>query len=195
MDFRFIDHRNESRAGILIFLIFLLLSCSSVKGLKKNSGEAYMYGMVYNEENMPVSNAEVFIDGESTTVTDAQGRFILISRHRNDFTVTLNKAGYETVTGNFHFEPMEVIHMVMVNAIQLITQAEFAMEEGRYHEVISLCDRALALNLERIDASYLKALALIRLKQYEGARIILEELQKQTGEKEYIQQVLEVLPQ
>ena len=189
MGFRFVF------AGISILSLLLQVSCSSIKGAERNTGEALMYGMVYNMENLPVSNAEVFIDGKSTTQTDAQGRFILISERRNDFTILLVKSGYENVTGNFHFEPMEVIHLIMVNAGQLVTQAEFSMDEGRYPEAVALCERALALNHERIDASYLKALGLVRMREYERARIILEELKTRIGEKEYIQQILEGLRQ
>ena len=189
MDFRF---------SITFFsIIFLLLpvSCSSVKGAKRISGEAVMYGMVYNNENMPVSNAEVIVDGKSIGITDAQGRFVLTSKQRKEFTITLKKPGYETVEGSFRFEPMDVIHMVMVNADQLVKLAEAAMDEGRYREVIAFCDRALDLNLERADAYYIKAISLIRLKEYGRARYILEELEKQLGEREYIRRILEELPQ
>ena len=180
-----------------ISIIFLLLSasCSSVKGVKRISGEAVMYGMVYNDENIPVSGAEVIIDGKTAALTDSQGRFILTSRQRKDFTLSLSKAGYETVTAVFHFEPMDVIHLVMVNADQLVKQAEFAMDEGRYRDVIVFCDRVLTLNAERTDASYLKALSLIRLREYGRARYILLELQRKIGEREYIRQVLEGLPE
>ena len=179
---------------ISIAFLFIPVSCSSVKGVKRISGEAVMYGMVYNYDNIPVSNAEVMVDGKTVTLTDAQGRFVLASRQRKEFVLTLTKTGYEAVTGNFRFEPMEVIHMVMVNADQLIRQAEFAMDERRYHDVIALCDRALDLNTGRIDASYLKALSLVRLHEYSRARYFLEELQNQIGEREYIRKVLEGLP-
>jgi len=136
---------------ISIIILLVSVSCSSVKGVKRLSNEAVMYGMVYNDESIPVSNVEVIVDG--------------------------------------------VIHLVMMNAVQLINRAELAMDEGRYPDVIVFCDRALALNSERIDASYLKALSLIRLREYGSARTILEALQKQTGGREYIQQVLERLPE
>jgi len=189
MDFRF------SITRISIVLLLLPVSCSSVKGAKRISGEAVMYGMVYNNENSPVSGVEVLVDGRTVTLSDAQGRFVLASRQRKEFTLTLTKAGYENVTGFFRFEPMEVIHLVMVNADQLVRQAEFSMDEGRYHEVITLCDRALVLNAERIDASYLKALGLIRLREYDRARFMLLELQKKIGERDYIHQILERLPE
>ena len=183
-----------AKIWISVIILIVFASCSSVKGNKKPSGEAIMYGMVYNEENTPVSNAEVFIDGKTTTFTDTQGRFMFISKQRDDFNLTLVKAGYETVNETFRFEPMDVIHIVMVNADQLLNQAELSMAEGRYHDVLDFCDRALALNSERIDASYLKALSLIHLREFELARIILEELRKTSGERDYIRNVLDKLP-
>jgi tetratricopeptide (TPR) repeat protein len=178
----------------IIVLLLIFISCSSAKGVKRNTGEAIMYGMVYNNESMPVSNAEVIVDGKSVTFSDAQGRFILSSKQRKDFTLSVKKPGYETVTEVFHFEPMDVIHLIMLNADQLVNNAEYAMDESLYNEVIGFCDRALKLNPERIDALYLKALAWIRLREYEQARHILEELRKKIGEREYILKALEELP-
>jgi hypothetical protein len=45
-----------------VFVVYVLLgvSCSSVRGVRKNTGEAVMYGMVYNGENVPVSGAVVW---------------------------------------------------------------------------------------------------------------------------------------
>jgi hypothetical protein len=189
MGFRFFT------ASIAIVLLFIPLSCTSIKGANQYTGEAVMYGMVYNYDNIPVSNAEVIVDGKTVGMTDNNGRFVLVSRQRNEFTLCLTKVGYETVTGVFRFEPMDVIHFVMVNADQLVSQAEHAMDEGWYAEVIRLCDRALALNPDRSDASYLKALGLVRLREYGRARLVLEELQRHIGEREYISRVLEALPE
>jgi hypothetical protein len=186
MGFRFF----ASRAAVAVLLL-VAVSCSSIKGAKRISGEALMYGMVYTGENMPVSNAEVKVDGKAVAVTDAQGRFVLVSKQRNDFTLALTKTGYETIEGVFRFEPMEVIHLVMVNADQLVYQAELAMDEGRYRDVGAYCDRALVLNKDRIDASYLKALSFVRLREYDSARLVLTELQSRIGERDYIRRVLE----
>jgi tetratricopeptide (TPR) repeat protein len=179
---------------ILFSIMILFSACSSVKGVKKTSGETIMYGMVYNDENIPVSGAEVFIDGKTISITDAQGRFILSSRQRRTFHLTLVKTGYESITAVYFFEPTEVIHIVMLNAEHLISQAEIAMDDGRYDDTVSLCKRALALNTQRIDATYLKALAYIKLREYGIVRFILAELQAQTGNREYIKKILETLP-
>ena len=184
-----------SLISIILLLLLSSVSCSSVKGVKRATGDALMYGMVYNNENMPVTNAQVMVDGRVVTVTDAQGRFFLSSKQRKEFTLSLVKAGYETVTGNFRFEPMEVIHMVMINANQLITLAEFAMDEGRFRDVIRFCDRAFALDPERIDAIYLKTLSLVRLREFDNARQILLDLEEKIGERLYINWILERLPQ
>ena len=178
----------------LLIVALLPLSCSSIKELNRNHGEIYMYGIVFDEENQPVSGAEVIINGKAVTFTDAQGRFILTSKERNSFSLTLNKTGFEPVTGSFSFEPMQVIHLVMINSGQLVRRAERFMDEGFYPEVINLCERALVLNPARYDASYLKALALLRLRDYQNARKTLEELQNLIGERDYIRLVLENIP-
>jgi tetratricopeptide (TPR) repeat protein len=171
-------------------LLLIPLSCSSVKGLKRNQGEEVMYGMVYNDENSPVAGAAVIVDGNRAAFTDAQGRFFLLAKRRREFILTLDKEGYEKVTGTFRFEPMEVIHLTMVNSDQLVYRAEIAMDEGRYRDAASYCGRALALDPARIDAPYLKALSLLRSGDYEQARYILESLEGRIGEREYIRKTL-----
>jgi tetratricopeptide (TPR) repeat protein len=173
--------------------ILLAVSCSSVRGVRKNTGEGVMYGMVYNDENIPVSGAAVFIDGKAESVTDTQGRFMLISRQRKEFEIGLEKAGYERVRAMFRFEPMEVIHLTMANAGQLVSRAELAMDEGRYGDAEAYCDRALRLDPFRIDAPYLKALSLLRRGEYERARTLLEGLRERIGDKEYIRKALEAV--
>jgi tetratricopeptide (TPR) repeat protein len=150
-----------------------------------------MYGMVYNGENVPVSGAVVYIDGKAETVSDTQGRFLLISRQRREFEIALEKGGYERVSAAFRFEPLEVMHLTMVNAWQLVNRAELAMDEGRYAEAEGYCDRALWLDPSRTDAPYLKALSLLRQGEYEAARYVLEGLRERIGEKEYIGKALE----
>jgi hypothetical protein len=183
-----------NRIWPLLIVSFFSFSCSSVKGVKSNFGEAIMYGMVYNDENLPVSGAAVLIDGTMTTLTDTQGRFMLMSKQRKEFVLVLEKSGYETVKATFRFEPMDVMHIMMINAGQLVNRAEIAMDEGRYREAVVLCDRAIALDGERIDAPYLKALGMIRLREYSRARYILETLEGHIGERDYIRGSLEGLP-
>jgi tetratricopeptide (TPR) repeat protein len=178
---------------ILLILLLVPLSCTSIKGVKRNTGEALMYGMIYNDENVPVSGVVISSKGIHLTVSDVQGRFILSSRQRKEVEITLEKTGYEPVTTAFRFEPMDVIHLVMVTADQLVNRAEVAMDEGRYQDAANLCDRALILDGSRIDAPYLKALGLVRLRRYDEAQYLLEELAARIGEREYIRKVLEEL--
>jgi tetratricopeptide (TPR) repeat protein len=185
----------DFKAGRMLWILLLFpLSCSSVGGVKKNQGEALMYGMVYNDENSPVAGAAVSVDGNRIALTDTQGRFILRSKQRKEFDLALDKEGYEEAAGRFRFEPMEVVHLTMVNAEQLVYRAEIAMDEGRYRDAAAYCDRALALDAARIDARYLKALSLIRLGDHGQARYLLESLKGSIGEREYIRKTLEGLP-
>jgi tetratricopeptide (TPR) repeat protein len=150
-----------------------------------------MYGMVYNDDNVPVPGAVVSVNGRAVSLTDTQGRFILQSRQRNLIELSLDKPGYEAVRAVFRFEPMDVIHLTLVNAAQLVSRAELAMDEGRYEEAELYCTRALALDPGRLDAPYLKALSLIRQGRRDAALALLEELKARVGEKEYLLQVME----
>jgi hypothetical protein len=181
------------KGKFLAVALILPLSCSGVKAVKRIGGQAVMYGMVYDDENLPVKNAVVAVDGKPVTATDVQGRFILISKKRETFAVAVEKSGYEKAAGEFVFDPMDVLHFKLVNADQLLYRAEQAMDERRFAEAIVLCDRALALEAAKADAVYLKALAYYQLRDYKQAASILEYLESLGGKKTYIDTLREAL--
>jgi hypothetical protein len=181
----------KTKAGILILAFLLPLSCTGVKGVKRNMGQAVMYGMVYDDENMPVQGAVVSINGRATVQTDIQGRFIIASKKRETFAITLEKAGYERVEAEFTFDPLNALHFTMVNAAQLVNRAEDAMDGRRYTDAIVLCERALVLEPRQPEALFLKALALVQVKQYDNARNVLYELENRVGPKDYIKALQE----
>jgi tetratricopeptide (TPR) repeat protein len=179
------------KVGILIVALFLPLSCAGVQGVKRNMGQAVMYGMVYDDENMPVQGAVVSINGRVTAQTDIQGRFIINSKKRDSFLIELEKAGFEKVKAEFIFDPLDALHFTLVNAQQLLSRSEEAMDGRRYEQAIVLCDRALALEPRQPEALFLKALALVQTKQYASARNVLRELENRIGPKEYIKALQE----
>jgi tetratricopeptide (TPR) repeat protein len=142
---------------------------------------------------MPVQGAIVYINDHAITRTDIQGRFIMSSKKREVFSIRLEKPGYEKVQAEFTFDPMDAMHFTMVNARQLISRAEKAMDERRFADAIRFLDRSLAFENTDPNALYLKALALVQLKQYDSARNVLWELETRVGPKDYINAVREKL--
>jgi hypothetical protein len=176
---------------IIVLPALVLPSCKSVRGVKKIFGEALMYGMIYDGENMSVMGVEINIDGKLTSTSDVQGRFVLVSAKRNTHNIILAKPGYETTETTITFDPMEVMHFTMLNASQLAQMAEDAMEERRFKDAFDFCNRALNLEPDRTEIIFLKSLALFRQKKYVEARHTLEYLQDILGRREYIDILLQ----
>jgi hypothetical protein len=170
---------------VFLFLVFPL-SCSSVGGVKRNTGEALMYGMVYDDENLPVQNADIYTNGKKVSESDVQGRFVLRSLSRKEFEIRIKKGGYEESGAVLKFDPFNIIHIRMINAVQLLSQAEAAMDEHRFEEAVILCGRALALEDGMREALFLSALAFFRMGDGESAKTMLFVLQSKIGKKDYI---------
>jgi predicted nucleotidyltransferase len=158
--------------------------------VKSNTGEALMYGMVYDDENTPLQGVEILIDGKIVSVSDVQGRFILISNKRDTFEIGLQKTGFEFIQDIFQFEPFDVLHFKMLNASQLLARAEIAMDEKRLADVVTYCSRSILLDNMKYDAMYLQAIALVKLSNFGEARTVLQTLEKHIGERDYITTLL-----
>jgi hypothetical protein len=177
---------------VFVVLVFPL-SCSSVGGVKRNTGQALMYGMVYDNENLPVQNALIYTNGVKVSESDVQGRFVLKSLFRNEFKITVVKPGYEEANAVLQFDPFNIIHIKMINAVQLLSQAESAMDERRWTDAVKLCERALALEENMPEALYLSALAFFRTGDTVTAKTRLMTLQRAVGKKDYIDVLMKEL--
>ncbi|MDR2767433.1 MAG: hypothetical protein LBB82_03800 [Treponema sp.] len=180
-------------AAAAVLLLTVPLSCASVREVKRSSGEALMYGMIYDGENMSVQGVTVYVDGKAAASSDVQGRFILVSKKRNRLAVRLEKNGYESIETEVRFDPMEALHFTLLNGSQLLGMAENAMEESRYADAEELCGRVLNLERDRIEALFLRSLALFRQRKADEAHYALEYLRSITGDRSYIQTLLSAI--
>ncbi|HHU37651.1 MAG TPA: hypothetical protein GXZ47_10575 [Treponema sp.] len=171
------------------FIIFLILpvfigslfaaSCSSVKSRPIHDMDGIMYGMIYDFDNIAVTNVQVFVNEKKIGESDIQGRFILSSNKGGDYGITLKKAGYEDVHQTFSFDPMNVLYFKMINTAQLLTLAETALDINSFNEAFSFLDRAAVIGNNRCDILFLQTIVLYQKGEYESAATKLLEIEAQ----------------
>jgi tetratricopeptide (TPR) repeat protein len=105
----------------------------------------------------------------------------------------LEKSGYELLEDTFTYDPMNVLYFKMVNASQLVSQAEEAMEQYAYKGAEELINRALNLEPNRPDILYFQSIVLYYQGRKAEARELLENLQNRGIDGDYIKDFLNKL--
>jgi hypothetical protein len=175
---------------VLLFPLLFIAACGTPPPKRAMHDSGMMYGMVYDYENIPVSAAAVYIDGEKYIETDIQGRFVMEFAESGEHIIKLVKNGYEEVEEVFQYDPFRVLYFKMVNVNQLVSMAEGALERYAYRDAEPFLDRALLLEPLRPDILYLKSIVLYFQGKKSEARVLLEFLQELGIEGEYISELL-----
>ncbi|ULQ59037.1 tetratricopeptide repeat protein [Brucepastera parasyntrophica] len=174
------------RLCISILIILFLLSGCVTKEIIDESNRTDMYVMVYDYENNGLQNVSVYIDDELIGKTDIHGRYLLALVRNQIYKIRLQKNEFEMVEKEFVYDPLFVLYFQIANSVQLLKLAENAMDEGGYEEAIGYLDRSIKLDPKRIDAFYLKAIALYKTGDSEGALEIIDTLASQVKNTEAI---------
>jgi hypothetical protein len=175
---------------VLLFPLLFIAACGTSPPKRAMNDSGMMYGMVYDYENSPVSAVAVYIDGKKYIETDIQGRFVMEFAKSGEYTIKLVKSGYEEVEEVFSYDPLNVLYFKMVNANQLVSMAEGALERYAYRDAENFLDRALGLEPLRPDILYLKSIVLYFQGRNGEARLILESLREQGIVGEYVSDLL-----
>jgi tetratricopeptide (TPR) repeat protein len=174
-------------------VVLVICACKTSAPIRAMDDSGMMYAMVYDWENIPVSGASVYIDGKKQIETDIQGRFVLEFRKGGEYHVRLVKNGYEQVEETFTYDPMKVLYFKMVNAAQLLSYAEEALDEQAYPEAEALLNRALTLEQARPDLLYLRSVVLYYQGRNDEAKLILESLRARGIAGDHISEFMRAL--
>ncbi len=137
-----------------VLLTFVFYGCQTLKNEK-----ATVYGMIYDEENEPVSGVDIYINDEKTTISDISGHFTLEQLLKNcEYKVIASKKGYEDSSVSFFFiNTTQVIYIRMYSGVQLLTMAEKAGSKKDFLTAESLLDRAEKAGATYLSVNYLRA--------------------------------------
>jgi tetratricopeptide (TPR) repeat protein len=180
-----------------IFLLFslsiLITGCATSTPKRAINDSGMMYGMVYDYDNSPVYGASIFINGRKYIETDLQGRFILKFNKKAEYTIRVVKSSYEIIESVFSYDPMNVLYFRIINASQLLAQAEEAVEQYSYVQAETLLNRAIILEPNRPDILYLLSIVLYFQQRNDEAKAILLKLQSRGINGEHITEFLKIL--
>jgi len=180
---------------LLLLLLFLFTSCQNAKPIKRLSNEGFMYAMIYDNENTPVSGVSVYLNGKLIVESDIQGRFVLEKMKDGVYSVKLIKKGYESLEETFKYDPMQVLYFKMINASQLLAMAETALDNNEFSDAENHLNRALILEPNRPDILFLKSITFFLQKRNNDAIVILEGLIKSGSTDLSVSQLLEKINQ
>jgi hypothetical protein len=159
-------------------IVAILASSCATNGLKREGpSEAPLNGMVYDCENRPVADAEVYLDGYLRARSDIYGRFSLGEIRLGRYEVELRKNGCERSAFAVEYrDPTQIVYAKLVSSGQLLLMAEKEVERRCWAEALSCLDRVEALGEVDPAARYLRAVVLFRRGEAGEARAILESL-------------------
>lgn len=160
--------------SLLCFFCFLFLGCKSAPKADGN----LLNGMIYDEENEPVTNVVISVNDEFITSSDVNGHFLLKkSFNENNIKILCSKKNYEAVL--FECELLsvpQVVYIKMYSFNQLLALAEKELSSNKFEDAKITLERAKNVKPNQITTQYLKAVCFYKQGDFENALSILEEL-------------------
>ncbi len=151
--------------------MLLLLTCQTQGPLAlKKFEQAPLNGMVYDYDSRPVSNVTVVLDEKWKIETDINGRFCFPLVEPGDYTLELEKEGYEPLELTFHFHSRtQVFYIKIISLDQLSRRIETAVSNRKWKESDTLIERALKIEPDNPIVHYLKAFLELKKGNFESA--------------------------
>jgi tetratricopeptide (TPR) repeat protein len=160
-------------AFILPFCVILAASCASFSG--RRAGEQALYGMIYDGDNRPVHNAEVYVNGTHMVSSDIQGHFVISGiKPEIRYTVSARKEGYEELQLEISFpDPSYILYLRMISASQLLAGAEDALLKKDWLSAETLLSRARNTGGDPGEIGFLRGVLLFGQGRYQEALSVL----------------------
>jgi tetratricopeptide (TPR) repeat protein len=163
---------------IIIIIAVVALLCSCASGAKTKHDSQALYGMIYDRDNRPVSNAHIYVNGKYQASSDIQGHFIISPiKPRAQYAIRAAKPGWEEIETAVSFmDPSHVLYLHMFSGDQLLAEAEAAIGDKNWNNAEAFLSRASAAGAETLPAGYLRAILACGRGRYAEARAILKTL-------------------
>ncbi len=158
---------------ILTIPVILFVSCASAK--QDDMSEKAMFVLIYDGSNTGLSGVKVFVtkedDGERQFLgtSDINGHFFMILKERTNYTLSLEKDGYESASKFFEFRGMTGLYFRLLTVDDLLSEAEKALDVRNYSKALAYCNRAFALDDTRKDTAFLQKIILNKIDK-KGAK-------------------------
>ncbi|MDR0586594.1 MAG: carboxypeptidase regulatory-like domain-containing protein [Treponema sp.] len=174
------------RYFLIISAVVLLCSCAS--GPKTKHKSQALYGMIYDRDNRPVSNADIYVNGKYQASSDIQGHFIISPiKPKARYAIRVVKPEWEKIETDVSFmEPSHVLYLHMFSGDQLLAEVETALGNKDWNGAEIFLSRALATGAETLPAEYLRAILARSREQYGEAHAILKTLAETEKKTPYL---------
>ncbi len=164
---------------LYLFLCLVLFNCKSIDTGNNNRGVS-LYGIVYNSENLSVSEARLLLDGEFPAMTDINGRFLFENIPVGTHTLTIEKKRYEDMNLEFNLLNYgQMLYITLVSFKDVAGILEMSFETSDPGEIPILLERLKKIDLQDITYKYLRIVYLSELSKYEEALKELEHLERE----------------
>ena len=172
------------RYFVLFAMFFMVFSCKSTKGILSNS----VFIMIYDYNNSPVSNVEVFLDDDRIGKSDVNGRFVFDINDREEHKIRLEKKDHEAISDLFVYEDSLLLYYKMGSSNQYLNMAEDCIDKKSYEEALAKVTKSLQINPTREDSMFLEAIIYSFLGEYEKSNLVLDKLGKDVNYK-YVEEL------
>lgn len=155
-----------------LFSVFSIISCASSS--QNGMNEKAMFVLIYDGSNTGLGNVRVYAqeNGKNTKdylgSSDMNGRFYMALKENCNYTLTLEKDGYETSSKEFEFRGMTGLYFRMLTVDDLLSEAEQALDLHNYSKALSYSKRALKLDGTRKDSVLLNKIILKHIENNGG---------------------------
>jgi hypothetical protein len=149
--------------AISITIVLMFFSGCETGPISQNFLVAPLEGKIFDYDNTPCSEVQIFIDKNSVTSSDINGRFVIPNLTKGNHELRATKDGYEEIIINFGFSNKnQVLWLRMISVNQLVKQIENAIDDRKMDEAENLIDRALKVSKDDPVVLYLQALYFIQ---------------------------------
>ena len=169
---------------VLSAMVFMVFSCKSTKGIQSNS----VFIMIYDYNNSPVSNVEIFLDEHRIGKSDVNGRFVFDINDRKEHKIRLEEKDHEVISDLFVYEDSLLLYYKMGSSNQYLNMAEDCIDKKSYEEALAKVTKSLQINPTREDSMFLEAIIYSFLGEYERSNLVLDKMGKDVNSK-YVEEL------
>lgn len=161
------------RFFLFLFVIVLISSCKSNQVTAPS-----IQGMIYNDNNEPVSDVRIHIDNKQVAISDIYGHFTLSHLDYGEtYTLSFIKENYESVKIDLSYlNHTQVIYVHMFSAKELLAKAEDKVKQKDYNEALALLERSSNTGGNFLSINYLTSVIYYIKKDHEKALNIAQEI-------------------
>lgn len=160
----------------IVFIMFccVFTGCTSINNLERNE----VHGMVYDNQNRPVSNYKVTLNGNHSGMSDFGGRFTIKNVKNKLYTVKGEKEGYENVEDEIEVSWQKILYIQVRTREEMYEEILTKMSEENWADAENLCNHYLSSYQGDANVWFFKSVAEYKMNKKENAKASLKKSEK-----------------